>query len=69
MFEDNMLLPNLEFNPDFEGNMLNLKEVGNQAREAEIEPDYLMSLVQRSNGLIPHRRWVPRSQRERTNKD
>jgi hypothetical protein len=47
MFEDNMLMPNLDFNPEFDGkieaNLLSLEENGT---EAAFEADYLMSLAQ-----------------------
>ena len=51
MFEGNMLLPNLDFNPDFDGkdeaNLLNLEEAAeNKEESAKKNPDdMLLSLA------------------------
>jgi len=62
MFEDEMLLPNLEFNPEFEGkheanNLLSLSD-DVQDRDAG---DSLLSLAQQANWLHSRSLWVPRS--------
>lgn len=83
MFEGEMLLPNLDFNPEFEGkldaNLLSLEDL--EALVASREAEYLMSLAQQehdqnnrqrgqqANRLSPYRYWVPRYLRDFESKD
>ena len=65
MFEGNMLLPNLDFNPDFDGkdeaNLLNLEEAAaNKKESAKKNPeDMLLSLAQGNQQYLDYYGQIP----------
>ena len=57
-----MLLPNLEFNPEYEGKHAN-DLLSLEAQEAQQAEDSLLSLAQQANWLHSRSYWVPKSTR------